>query len=142
MDEESQPSLVSIQRWRDSQETSSSRVLTGDGRVSIRAVKDTSHKSEALTDGQRDKSNRLGTAFFMSLGGGGMICSVLKCGKLGRASRFQILKFGHTLLKILIIMNIKILNNFKECESKYLTLESMNHCYHDVQVVCRAHQCC
>lgn len=77
MDEESQPSLVSIQRWRDSQETSSSRVLTGDGRVSIRAVKDTSHKSEALTDGQRDKSNRLATAFFMSLEVGG-ICSVLK----------------------------------------------------------------
>ena len=69
MDEESQPSLVSIQRWRDLQETSSSRVLTEDGSISIRAVKDTSHRSEVSTDGQRDKSNRLGTAFFV-IGGG------------------------------------------------------------------------
>lgn len=65
MDEESQPSLVSIQRWRDLQEASSSRVLTEDESISIRAVKDTSHKSEASTDGPRDKSNRLGTAFFV-----------------------------------------------------------------------------
>ena len=62
MDEESQPSLVSIQRWRVLQEASSSQVLTEDGSVSVRAVKDTSHRSEASTDGQRDKSNRLATA--------------------------------------------------------------------------------
>ena len=80
VDEVPEPSLVSIQRWRDSQEASSSKVLTGDGSISKRAAKDTSQRSEAKTDGQRDRSNRLGTALFMSLGVGGhsVIHSVLK----------------------------------------------------------------
>ena len=61
MDEDSQPSLVSIQRWRDSQGASSSQVLTGDESVSKR---DSSHRSEARTVGQMDLSSRLG--FFMA----------------------------------------------------------------------------
>ena len=75
MDEDPEPSLVSIQRWRDSQETSSSKVLTGDGSISRRTIKDTSQRSEAKTDRQRDRSSRLGTALFMSLGGGGTQCN-------------------------------------------------------------------
>ena len=78
VDEDPEPSLVSIQRWRDSQEASSSQVLTGDGSISKRAAKDTSQRSEAKTDGQRDRSSRLGTALFMSLGcGGGAIAQFI-----------------------------------------------------------------
>ena len=75
MDEDPEPSLVSIQRWRDSQEASSSQVLTGDGSISKRAAKDISQRSEAKMDRQRDRSNRLGTALFMSLGCGGTQCN-------------------------------------------------------------------
>ena len=70
VDEDPEPSLVSIQRWRDSQEASSSQLLTGDGSISRRTIKDTSHRTEAKTDGQRNRSSQLETALFMPLGVG------------------------------------------------------------------------